>query len=68
ADIKAVIGAALVRNARIESQHIAVITDTAGAVTLEGTVHSWAERRQAEHAAWSAPGVTAVTNHLRIDR
>ncbi|MGZ4533136.1 MAG: BON domain-containing protein, partial [Mycobacteriaceae bacterium] len=43
-------------------------TDTAGAVTLEGTVHSWAERRQAEHAAWSAPGVTAVTNHLRIDR
>ena len=67
ADIKAAIGAALVRNARIENQHIAVTTGTAGAVTLEGTVHSWAERRQAEQAAWSAPGVTEVTNHLRID-
>ncbi|MGZ6770689.1 MAG: BON domain-containing protein, partial [Mycobacteriaceae bacterium] len=67
ADIKATIGAAIARNARLENQHIAVTTGTAGAVTLEGTVHSWAQRRQAEHAAWSAPGVTAVTNHLRID-
>jgi osmotically-inducible protein OsmY len=67
ADIKAVIGAALVRNARIENEHITVTTDTAGVVTLEGTVHSWAERRQAEHAAWSAPGVTEVVDHLRID-
>jgi osmotically-inducible protein OsmY len=67
ADIKTAIGAALLRNARIENEHITVTTGTAGAVTLEGTVHSWAERRQAEHAAWSAPGVTEVTNHLRID-
>ena len=67
ADIKAAIGAAIVRNARIENQHITVATGPGGVVTLEGTVGSWAERRQAEHAAWSAPGVTGVIDHLRID-
>ena len=67
ADIKTAIGAALLRNAQIENEHITVTTDATGVVTLEGTVHSWAERRQAEHTAWSAPGVTEVTNHLRID-
>lgn len=39
-----------------------------GLVTLDGTVRSWAERRQAEHAAFAAPGLTGVTNQLHIER
>jgi len=31
-----------------------------------GTVHSWDERREAEHAAWAAPGVTTVENNLAV--
>jgi osmotically-inducible protein OsmY len=65
-NIKAAIGAALIRDARIESQHITVTTDPAGVVTLDGTVDSWPQRRQAENASWSAPGVTNVVDHLRI--
>lgn len=65
-DIKSAITAALVRNARVAGKHIEVSTNSAGVVTLEGTVGSWAERRQAEHASYAAPGVTDVVDHLRI--
>lgn len=65
-DIKAGITAALVRNAQLEGRKITVETDAAGVVTLEGTIGSWAERRQAERSAWAAPGVTGVVDHLRI--
>ena len=37
-----------------------------GKVVLRGTVQSWAEREQAEFAAWAAPGVSRVENHLLI--
>jgi osmotically-inducible protein OsmY len=66
-DIKASISAALVRTARSEGKHITVTTDAAGTVTLVGQVQSWAEREHAEHAAWAAPGVTAVIDHLSIE-
>jgi osmotically-inducible protein OsmY len=35
-------------------------------VVLGGTVPSWLEREEAERVAWSAPGVAAVTNHVRV--
>jgi osmotically-inducible protein OsmY len=59
------ITAALVRSAQLEGRAITV-TANDGAVTLEGTVRSWAERHQAEATAWAAPGVTTVHNYLHV--
>lgn len=61
------IKAALMRSAELEGDRVEV-TSVAGDVTLEGRVRTWAERHAAEFAAWSAPGVTNVNNHLVIDR
>ena len=35
-------------------------------VTLRGTVNSWHERAAAQGVAWSAPGVRAVVNELKV--
>ena len=37
-----------------------------GRVTLKGTVRSFAERADAERAAWSAPGVSAVEDRIAV--
>ena len=64
-DIKHNIENAFRRIAQIDADHIKV--DTRGSdVTLRGEVRSWAERDQAQWTAWSAPGVTNVTNELTI--
>ncbi|SCK28238.1 Osmotically-inducible protein OsmY, contains BON domain [Variovorax sp. HW608] len=66
ADIQRSIGQALLRQAYRESQHIDIAVDNA-VVTLTGKVHSWAERRAAQGAAMSAPGVERVINHLLVE-
>jgi len=65
ADIKGKIQDAIRRRAQTDSQNIEV-TALNGAVTLEGHVSSWAERQQAEMAAWQAPGVSKVTDNLSV--
>jgi osmotically-inducible protein OsmY len=64
-DIKSKIEAALKRNAILDAESINVQTD-GGKVTLTGTVSSWAERDEAEAAAWAAPGVTDLKDARRI--
>jgi osmotically-inducible protein OsmY len=65
AEVKNKIAAALSRSAALHAQQIKVETHDRR-VTLRGQVHSWSERREAEHAAWAAPGVAAVENELAI--
>ena len=65
ADIKLKIEQAFKRSAEVDASHITV--DASGTeVTLRGEVRTWAERDQAQQSAWSAPGVTNVTNTLRV--
>jgi osmotically-inducible protein OsmY len=65
-DVKAAIAAALKRSAEVEAQQIQVEA-MGGKVTLRGRVHSWTERNAAERAAWAAPGVTAVEDHIFVE-
>lgn len=65
-DIKQKITSAFVRSATIDSGKIMVETD-GGKITLNGTVRSFAEREDAENAAWSAPGVISVVNNLVME-
>lgn len=63
--VKDNISNAFYRNAAIDSANIKVET-TGNKVILKGTVHSWFERKAAEKAAWSAPGVINVEDDLLV--
>ena len=63
--IKRKIEEAFRRSAEIDANRIVV--DAKGSeVILKGTVRSWAERQEAERAAWAAPGVTKVDNLIAV--
>jgi osmotically-inducible protein OsmY len=64
-DAKANVTAALLRNAELDAQHVAV-TVNGTEIQLTGHVSSWAAQHQAEFAAWCTPGVTHVDNRLLI--
>lgn len=64
-EVKGEIKAALHRYADLEARSIEVEA-TDSTVTLRGQVRSWAERKEAENAAWMAPGVTQVKNEIIV--
>lgn len=65
--VKSLIGDALRRNAQIEADRITVDVMGDGSVRLTGRVGSLAERMAVERAAWSAPGVSSVSDDLRVE-
>jgi len=64
-DIRLKIEEALKRSAQLDASRISVETE-GSKVILSGTVRSWAEREEAEMAAWAAPGVTEVENRIKV--
>jgi osmotically-inducible protein OsmY len=64
-EIRRKIEEALRRAAEVDASRISV--EAVGSeVILRGTVRSWAERQEAERAAWSAPGVAKVDNRIIV--
>jgi osmotically-inducible protein OsmY len=65
-EVKNKITSAFQRSATVDSERITLSVE-GSKVVLMGKVRSYAEKRDAENAAWLAPGVTSVENKLEID-
>ena len=64
-EISRQISSAFTRNAILDAANLKVSIQ-GDKVVLTGIVNSFAEKEQAEHAAWSAPGVMRVESHLKV--
>jgi osmotically-inducible protein OsmY len=64
-DVDHSIKKAMERNAKLDAKAVDVESSN-GTVTLRGTVSSWADHDAAVAAAWAAPGVTKVKDHILV--
>jgi osmotically-inducible protein OsmY len=64
-DLKQQIERELIRNAETDAKNIMVEVQ-GSKVILRGKVRSYAEKKAAEEAAWSAPGVSEVENRIIV--
>jgi osmotically-inducible protein OsmY len=64
-DVQHSIKKAMERNAKLDADSVSVESSN-GTITLRGTVSSWADHDEAVDAAWAAPGVTKVKDHILV--
>jgi osmotically-inducible protein OsmY len=64
-DVQHSIKKAMERNSKLDAESVSVESEN-GTVTLRGTVSSWADHDEAVDAAWAAPGVTRVKDHILV--
>ena len=64
-DVQHSIKKAMERNAKLDADSVSV-DSSYGTITLDGTVSSWADHDEAVSAAWAAPGVTNVKDHIHV--
>ena len=64
-DLQHSIKKAMDRNAKLDAKNVKVESAN-GTVKLSGTVSSWADHDAAVDAAWSAPGVSDVRDHILV--
>jgi osmotically-inducible protein OsmY len=64
-DVEHSIKKAMERNADIDADSVTLESEN-GTVTLRGSVSSWVDHDQAIDAAWAAPGVTHVNDHIKV--
>ncbi len=65
AEVQHKIEDAIRRSAEMDARRVGVeVRD--GEVVLRGTVRSWAEKEEAERAAWAAPGVRRVQDLITV--
>jgi osmotically-inducible protein OsmY len=64
-DVEHSIKKAMERSAKLDSENVEVSSEN-GTITLRGTVSSWADHDAAVNAAWAAPGVSRVKDHIFV--
>lgn len=65
-DVKRRIQDALKRHAEVQANAIRVDIRDGGTVHIDGRVDNWSELQAVKRAIWSAPGVRAIEDQLRV--